>query len=246
MHLIFFSRARLLRWALCAPCTFAPDCPALGTHGRRPQLSRPERLLPAAGVKVEEARGLLESAVHFAESAFKAVWDGSIQEQPAKLQGGAVCGGLAASVWGVGCARSHAQGGLMHRRPVQAERSWPTLRLLCACLPPPACACCSRGGRHGADAAAAAEPASAGRHSDAAPGPRPGDLPSAVWRAPRPGRTRRGQVGLEAWGGRDAGLSGGGVFWGAGWDALLAECCLLAVVRRPCPPCFLPALPQGV
>ncbi|EFN51722.1 hypothetical protein CHLNCDRAFT_139890 [Chlorella variabilis] len=37
-------------------------------------------------VKVEEARGLLESAVHFAESAFKAVWDGSIQEQPAKLQ----------------------------------------------------------------------------------------------------------------------------------------------------------------
>jgi hypothetical protein len=46
--------------------------------------------LPAfpAGTKPEDARGLLESAVHFMESAFKAVWDGSIHEQPAKLQGG--------------------------------------------------------------------------------------------------------------------------------------------------------------
>lgn len=40
-----------------------------------------------AGTPPEEARGLLESAVHFTESTFKAVWDGSIQEQPAKLQG---------------------------------------------------------------------------------------------------------------------------------------------------------------
>lgn len=41
---------------------------------------------PGSGTKVEEARSLLESAVHFMESTFKAVWDGSIQEQPAKLQ----------------------------------------------------------------------------------------------------------------------------------------------------------------
>lgn len=45
-------------------------------------------LLPVPGTKVEDARGMLESAVHFAESTFKAVWDGSLQEQPAKLQGG--------------------------------------------------------------------------------------------------------------------------------------------------------------
>lgn len=44
-------------------------------------------LIATAGTKVEDARGLLESAVHFSESTFKAVWDGSIQEQPAKLQG---------------------------------------------------------------------------------------------------------------------------------------------------------------
>lgn len=44
-------------------------------------------LFATAGTKVEDARGLLESAVHFSESTFKAVWDGSIQEQPAKLQG---------------------------------------------------------------------------------------------------------------------------------------------------------------
>ena len=43
--------------------------------------------LIVAGTKVEDARALLESAVHFSESTFKAVWDGSIQEQPAKLQG---------------------------------------------------------------------------------------------------------------------------------------------------------------
>ncbi|PRW59064.1 HASTY 1-like isoform X1 isoform B [Chlorella sorokiniana] len=41
---------------------------------------------PGSGTKLEDARGLLESAVHFSESTFKAVWDGSIQEQPAKLQ----------------------------------------------------------------------------------------------------------------------------------------------------------------
>ncbi|KAL4423234.1 hypothetical protein ABPG77_000026 [Micractinium sp. CCAP 211/92] len=41
---------------------------------------------PASGTKPEEARSLLESAVHFMESTFKAVWDGSLQEQPAKLQ----------------------------------------------------------------------------------------------------------------------------------------------------------------
>lgn len=39
-------------------------------------------------MKVEEQRGLLEAAVHFAESVFKAVWDASIQQQPVKLQGG--------------------------------------------------------------------------------------------------------------------------------------------------------------
>lgn len=44
--------------------------------------------LQLAGTKVEDARSLLESAVHFSESTFKAVWDGSLQEQPAKLQGG--------------------------------------------------------------------------------------------------------------------------------------------------------------
>ena len=40
-----------------------------------------------SGTKPEDARALLESAVHFMESSFKAVWDGSIEQQPAKLQG---------------------------------------------------------------------------------------------------------------------------------------------------------------
>ncbi|PSC73686.1 HASTY 1 [Micractinium conductrix] len=41
---------------------------------------------PGSGTKPEDARALLESAVHFMESSFKAVWDGSIEQQPAKLQ----------------------------------------------------------------------------------------------------------------------------------------------------------------
>jgi hypothetical protein len=44
-------------------------------------------LLNGTVVKVEEQRGLLEAAVHFTESTFKAVWDNNILEQPAKLQG---------------------------------------------------------------------------------------------------------------------------------------------------------------
>ena len=59
-----------------------PTCPSL-------LCLPPSPALPAwpAGTKPEDARSLLESAVHFMESAFKAVWDGSIREQPAKLQG---------------------------------------------------------------------------------------------------------------------------------------------------------------
>ncbi len=59
---------------------------------------------------MEDARSLLESAVHFSESTFKAVWDGSIQEQPAKLQGERCLGllgggeGLACSSWELACS----------------------------------------------------------------------------------------------------------------------------------------------
>lgn len=60
--------------------------PLAAQSGRATIVAHPV-LCYCAGTKVEDARSLLESAVHFSESTFKAVWDGSIQEQPAKLQG---------------------------------------------------------------------------------------------------------------------------------------------------------------
>lgn len=55
-------------------------------------------------MKLEEQRGLLESAVHFCDSVFKSVWDASIQQQPAKLQGGFCLALLAAvAAGGQGC-----------------------------------------------------------------------------------------------------------------------------------------------
>lgn len=42
---------------------------------------------PCRPGQLDEARSLLESAVYFMESTFKAVWDDSVAQQPAKLQG---------------------------------------------------------------------------------------------------------------------------------------------------------------
>lgn len=109
-HALQSAAARLDRAvAACAPgsgeltcpeapscsCSFAPSSwrprACLALHPPCPSLLclPPSPALPArpAGTKPEDARSLLESAVHFMESAFKAVWDGSIREQPAKLQG---------------------------------------------------------------------------------------------------------------------------------------------------------------
>ena len=57
----------------------------------------PHPLHRTAGVPPEEARGMLESAVHFMDATFKAAWGGdgggNLQDQPARLQGGCAAGG---------------------------------------------------------------------------------------------------------------------------------------------------------
>lgn len=80
-----------------------------------------------AGTKVEDARSLLESAVHFSESTFKAVWDGSIQEQPAKLQGGQRDCVVAQRVPVLAAACMLRWGGSIQQQP--AKFAWWTRRL---------------------------------------------------------------------------------------------------------------------
>lgn len=209
-------------------------------------LNRPPTFPPPtpAGTKVEEARSLLESAVHFMESTFKAVWDGSIQEQPAKLQGGRGRVGLGGAEGCCWRAPLRAVLGGPPRHGVQARRGCgngaearggsglqPAFAAAAAAdrrcsmravddsppffLPddaPPSPPSCSRGGRHGAHAAAHAGPAGGRRDAADAPGPRAGGLCKDLRRAARPrgagGRPVRA-VG-KGWVGCVCGGGGGG------------------------------------
>ena len=84
---VFLVCSRHTGWEWSFWCVVCAQGANSSNHTFTLSTSCPFALPSLAGTKVEDARGLLESAVHFSESTFKAVWDGSIQEQPGKLQG---------------------------------------------------------------------------------------------------------------------------------------------------------------
>ncbi|GAB4816646.1 hypothetical protein N2152v2_003692 [Parachlorella kessleri] len=77
-------RSKLSAVVRCAAALLPEQ--ALMAAARRLEAAAVACARPAGAQQLEEARGLLESAVYFMESTFKAVWDDSLAQQPAKLQ----------------------------------------------------------------------------------------------------------------------------------------------------------------